>query len=201
VESGGMGGNKARLLYHSLRLYEYKFRTADSAQQITFSTSGNLSLPQGHIRIFKRGAASDVLWGLTALPFGITGRKIRTDLYGNTDTLDAAQIQFPLGSNPIILENVQAMSAVWEMNTLESIRIAPNPASQLVRVDGYCKTPSLLTVTLFNLLGQEVMRLPAEQTAGEFSRQIDVSNLPQGAYLLRVQTPTSSQTQPIQVLR
>ncbi len=201
VESGGMGGNKARLLYHSLRLYEYKFRTVDSAQQITFSTSGNLSLPQGHIRIFKRGVASDVLWGLTALPAGMTGRKIRTDLYGNTDTLDAAQIQFPLGSNPIILENVQTMSAVWEASVLESIRIAPNPASQLVRVDGYCKTPSLLTLTLFNLLGQEVVRLPAEQATGEFSRHIDVSNLSQGAYLLRVQTPTFFTTKPIQVMR
>ncbi|MBL7990073.1 MAG: T9SS type A sorting domain-containing protein [Candidatus Kapabacteria bacterium] len=200
VESG-MGGNKARLLYHSLRLYEYKFRTADSAQQITFSTSSNLSLPQGHIRIFKRGVASDVLWGLTALPNGITGRKVRTDLYGNTDTLDAAQIQFPLGSNPIILENVQTMSAVWEMNPLESVRIAPNPASQLVRVQGYCSTPSSLTLSLCNLLGQETMRLPAEWTMGEFAREIDVSHLPQGSYFLRLQTGTSFITKPVQVLR
>ncbi|MBD1209879.1 MAG: T9SS type A sorting domain-containing protein [Ignavibacteria bacterium] len=59
----------------------------------------------------------------------------------------------------------------------------------------------LLTISLFNLVGQEIVRLSAEWTTGEFSREINVSNLSQGAYFLRLQTPTFSQTKPIQVFR
>lgn len=197
----GAGGNKAMLLYHTLRLYEYKFRDADSARQISFSTSGNLTLPSGHIRFYKKGVASDVVWGLTTLPATITGRKTVTDMYGNADTLDATAIKFPLGTNPVIIETAPTASSVLALQTLEFANVAPNPASQLVRVEGYCSTPSSLTLLLFNLLGQEIIRLPAEWTMGEFVREIDVANLPQGSYFLRLQTGTSFITKPVQVLR
>ncbi len=189
----GMIGNKA------LRLYEYKFRMIDSAQQITFSTAGNLSLPQGHIRIFKRGVASDVLWGLTALPAGITGRKVRTDIYGNADTLDAAQIQFPLGTNPDYPG--KCTNSVWDIKPIESLRVSPNPAQNLVCVSGYMKEPSLLSIAIVNVLGQEVMRFRAEWVVvGEFSREMNVANLPQGAYLLQVRTPLHAITRIIQII-
>lgn len=81
------------------------------------------------------------------------------------------------------------------------LRISPNPAQDFVCVSGYMKEPSLLTFSLVNLLGQEVMRIPAEQISGEFSRQIGISNLPQGSYFLRVQTPAFFQTKSVQVLR
>ncbi len=69
----------------------------------------------------------------------------------------------------------------------EMLAVSPNPASGFIRVSGFVKEPSLLTISVVNLLGQEIMRLPAEWTGmGKFSREISVANLPQGAYLLSV---------------
>jgi hypothetical protein len=69
----------------------------------------------------------------------------------------------------------------------EMLVVSPNPASGFIRVSGFVKEPSLLTISVINLLGQEIMRLPAEWTGmGKFSREISVANLPQGAYLLNV---------------
>lgn len=202
---GSMGGNKARLLYHSLRLYEYKFRTADSAQQITFSTSGNLSLPQGHIRIFQRGAASDVLWGLTALPIGITGRKVRTDLYGNTDTLDASQIRFPLGSTPIILENPPTISSVLTPQKKTDLSISPNPASELVTARFVLPTSERVSLKIFNVLGQEIAQIFDENLpAGEYERSFAIGNwsLVSGTYFIQLNIQNSTlNTIPLQVLR
>jgi hypothetical protein len=85
---------------------------------------------------------------------------------------------------------------------LHNFSIFPNPAQNLVRVSVYLKEPSPLTISLVNLLGQEVVRFPAEWTAaGDFSRQIDVANLPQGAYLLRLQSGISFAIKPIHILK
>ncbi len=198
----GAGGNKAMLLYHTLRLYEYKFRDADSARQISFSTSGNLTLPSGHIRFFKRGVASDVVWGLSALSASIAGRKVRTDMYGNTDTLDAAKITLPLGSNPIILENAPTMSSVAASPSLVAFDVSPNPSSDVVRVNFTLLKPERVQLKLYNTLGQEVTTLlDAELGFGEHSLPLTLIGQPSSFYLLRLQTPTLSQTKPLQVLR
>ncbi len=197
----GPGGNKAMLLYHTLRLYEYKFRDADSARQISFSTSGNLTLPSGHIRFYKKGIATDVAWGLTALPAIITGRKTVTDMYGNADTLDASAIKFPLGTNPVIIENVSVANGVQDAQPLQSISVYPNPASSVITVSGEYSAATPLRLIMVNVLGETVLTVDCGAVTGAFSQNIPVQNLPQGSYFLRLRTPTLFHSQLVQVTR
>ncbi len=201
----GAGGNKAMLLYHTLRLYEYKFRDADSARQISFSTSGNLSLPSGHIRFFKRGVASDVVWGLTALPASIAGRKVRTDMYGNTDThWMQPRLRF-LGSNPIILENAPTMSSVAASPSLVAFDVSPNPSSDVVRVNFTLLKPERVQLKLYNVLGVEVASLLDDEfIAGDHSFHFSTTSIAFSSQMLFVQLKTQSsafKTLPLQVLR
>jgi hypothetical protein len=197
----GPGGNKAMLLYHTLRLYEYKFRDADSARQISFSTSGNLTLPSGHIRFYKKGIATDVAWGLASLPADITGRKTVTDMYGNVDTLNVSAIKLPLGTNPVIIENVSVASGVQDAQPLQSISTYPNPASSIITVSGECSSATLLRLVMVNVLGETVFTVDCGTVTGAFSQNIPVQNLPQGSYFLRLRTPTLFHSQLVQVTR
>jgi hypothetical protein len=197
----GPGGNKAMLLYHTLRLYEYKFRDADSARQISFSTSGNLTLPSGHIRFYKKDIATDVAWGLASLPADITGRKTVTDMYGNVDTLNVSAIKLPLGTNPVIIENVSVASGVQDAQPLQSISAYPNPASSVITVSGECSSATLLRLVMVNVLGETVFTVDCGAVTGVFSQNIPVQNLPQGSYFLRLRTTTLFHSQLVQVTR
>ncbi len=197
----GAGGNKAMLLYHTLRLYEYKFRDSDSARQISFSTSGNLSLPSGHIRLYKKGIATDVAWGLTALPSDISGRKVVTDMYGNTDTLNASAIKLPLSSNPIIIENAATAMSVAEEQPLKSLTAYPNPANGILTVSGECSFSAPLRLWFVNLLGEQVFMLDCGQTVGTFTKSVDVRGFPQGTYFLRVQSGVETRSLLVQIGR
>lgn len=82
--------------------------------------------------------------------------------------------------------------------------ISPNPATDQATVRFTLTQREHVTLKLYNALGVEVASLlDAEVRAGEHSLPVSLSAiaLPQGAYFLRLQTPTFSHTQPVQVLR
>jgi hypothetical protein len=61
--------------------------------------------------------------------------------------------------------------------TETAIELYPNPASNFINISGYGNSNASLSV--FNKLGAEVMSVP-------FAKQIDISNLPKGAYHLKI---------------
>jgi hypothetical protein len=82
--------------------------------------------------------------------------------------------------------------------------ISPNPATDQATVSFTLTQREHATLKLYNALGVEVASLlDAEMIAGEHSLPVSLSAiaLPQGAYFLRLQTPTFSTTKPVQVLR
>jgi hypothetical protein len=80
--------------------------------------------------------------------------------------------------------------------------LAPNPASDEATLRYTLDQPALVSFTLFDALGQEVLRLPAEQRgAGVCSIPFSVATLPAGVYLCRVTAGGQTFTQRIVVAR
>ncbi|MBI1191748.1 MAG: choice-of-anchor D domain-containing protein [Bacteroidetes bacterium] len=68
-----------------------------------------------------------------------------------------------------------------------SASIWPNPTSGLLQWSGHVSRDGLYQVSLFNLTGVEVLRQTLDLQAGVQSFGLDISALPQGTYLLRLQ--------------
>jgi hypothetical protein len=65
----------------------------------------------------------------------------------------------------------------------------PNPASETVSADYSTPKRVTVTATLYNVLGQEVMKVAdAELMVGKYRISFDTKHLAMGAYILRVQT-------------
>jgi dienelactone hydrolase len=87
----------------------------------------------------------------------------------------------------------RSMTNVVE-TVLNAVKIFPNPASNLVFVQGM-EGASMITLT--NVLGQTVMTL----SDGQLPTLLNVSSLPSGIYVLRMQAQNKYFTQTIQVIR
>ena len=74
-------------------------------------------------------------------------------------------------------------------NTDSQITIYPNPSSGLV----YVKGTGLTQVSVFNLMGQEMKHLEAQ----DFTTCIDLTNMPDGTYIIKAVTESGSSTQKI----
>jgi hypothetical protein len=75
---------------------------------------------------------------------------------------------------------------VWSSDrlTADFFRLYPNPASQRIQMDFSLTMDALVEVRISNMMGEEVMRLPAKQyAAGNAEMHIDAGLLPAGVYL------------------
>ncbi|MCU0426602.1 MAG: T9SS type A sorting domain-containing protein [Candidatus Kapabacteria bacterium] len=82
--------------------------------------------------------------------------------------------------------------------------VSPNPAQNLVTVKFTLPTAERVLLKIFNTLGQEVAQILDETlSAGEHERSLDIRDwsLGQGVYVVRLQTPTTTNVQHVQVLR
>jgi hypothetical protein len=86
------------------------------------------------------------------------------------------------------------LTSVREQPAADNIRIAPNPAQNLVTVQDV-EGASILTLT--NVLGQVVLTRNIDVSAVT----LDVSSLPSGVYALKAQTQNRIHIQTLQVLR
>ncbi len=76
--------------------------------------------------------------------------------------------------------------------------IFPNPANDLLRIS-FVQDCQDASVAILNMGGQKVRQISAAGVTGELT--IDVSNLPQGVYLLRVQCGNFLQTEKVRLVR
>lgn len=88
----------------------------------------------------------------------------------------------------------------------EALRLsgpAPNPVSERATLTFAVKTETEAKVTLYDLLGQEVRVLYRDRpTPGQSQRiRLDVSDLPSGTYILRLQAGDRSKTRRMTVVR
>ncbi|MBR5664459.1 MAG: T9SS type A sorting domain-containing protein [Bacteroidales bacterium] len=80
---------------------------------------------------------------------------------------------------------VDTKAAVQHVAQETSLNVFPNPASDRISVE--CET-EMRRVTLCNALGQQMLRVTPNAPQAE----LQVSGLPRGLYLLRVQTASGS---------
>ena len=84
------------------------------------------------------------------------------------------------GGDDVVIDTLfvseNATASIADLTQI-AIELYPNPASNFINISGYGNSNASLSV--FNKLGAEVMSVP-------FARQIDVSNLPKGAYHLKI---------------
>jgi CubicO group peptidase (beta-lactamase class C family) len=78
----------------------------------------------------------------------------------------------------------------------------PNPFSNSTKIGFTLARPGYVTLTFYNILGQEVARLiDGELVAGEHSIMWDVSGLPSGVYYYRLTTRDQSKTRSCLLLK
>lgn len=76
--------------------------------------------------------------------------------------------------------------AVQELSEVTSIRVYPNPATELVRVEIRSKNTGAFTISLANAIGLTIKKFPIKLSLGEESHEIMLSGLPAGFYFLHV---------------
>lgn len=80
--------------------------------------------------------------------------------------------------------------------------LSPNPTSDIIRLQFTLNSTERISIGLYNTLGQPILAILENSLAsGQQEILFNATNLPQGAYILRLQTPTFSHSQVVQVLR
>ena len=106
---------------------------------------------------------------------------------------DIRTYYFTVTGQSAIMESSPSNEAIVDMDTsvgentgLQSVSIYPNPTSGMVSIEG----ANLNQVSVFNLLGEEVRRMAAQ---GEHTT-LDLSDLPDGIYVVKASAETGSQS-------
>lgn len=80
------------------------------------------------------------------------------------------------------------VSSINETNISESINVYPNPATENVNVSLEIANVSDATITISNIIGENVYSKHLGSITGNLNQIIDVSKLETGMYILRLQT-------------
>ena len=84
---------------------------------------------------------------------------------------------------------VALSTSVPNIESLLAAAAYPNPASRDVTIDFNLTTSTKMNIDLFNSLGQKVQSITSQEyTSGRQIEQINVSNLSDGMYFVRMQT-------------
>lgn len=76
-------------------------------------------------------------------------------------------------------------TAVEEIETLDELKLAPNPTTGISLLTAYFSRPVDIELGVFNLHGQQLSRRSYNRTSA-INHPIDLSNLPRGVYLIRL---------------
>jgi thiol-disulfide isomerase/thioredoxin len=86
--------------------------------------------------------------------------------------------------------------------SLEGVRIVPNPASDKATVRFTVTENTTANVTVYDMTGRVVFSTTnADYTTGAHTIDINTSNLPAGAYTVKLQTAKGATTQPLSVVK
>ena len=141
--------------------------TVDLAGAIYISTGGGNG---GNLQYFwNTGATTEDLSGLTAGTYTLTITDLAT---GCTLVIDTFTVDYRI---------VDGLSDVEGLN---SMRLYPNPTSDLIWVDISFQSTKLVEFELYSITGQQLMVFdPKEGTEIQFS--VDMTTYPSGVYLAR----------------
>jgi hypothetical protein len=89
---------------------------------------------------------------------------------------------------------VEPTVGITDIVGLNSIKAYPNPSTGIVNIMSNAKSGGLKTITLLNPIGEEILKVEAEN---QLELSIDFSSQPKGVYLLRLDTENESVIQKV----
>ena len=93
------------------------------------------------------------------------------------------------------VEEACRITTVDEAGIYQNITIYPNPSSTQITIE-LCETPLKNTsLSIYNISGQQLI----SRLVNEPKTEIDISNLPTGIYIVKLQTPKEVITQKLVV--
>jgi hypothetical protein len=102
--------------------------------------------------------------------------------------------QFLIPRYGIVRLTAQNMTTNAQLLSSPTLVVAPNPSNNVIRING---VDGQGTVTIVNTLGQVVLN----QSIIEPASTVDISSLPNGLFLCKIQTPTQLLTMQLSVVR
>jgi hypothetical protein len=103
------------------------------------------------------------------------------------------------GGNLIPLSAV-ATNVSENRTPVAALSVYPNPARDLLNISFELNGTENVTFELYNILGVQVRKMESDK-AGNVSHTINVSDLPQGTYILNVRTPGEVQSKRINIVK
>jgi hypothetical protein len=83
---------------------------------------------------------------------------------------------------------------------VSNLAVFPNPANDMVKIDFDLKKPSHVTVNISDINGKRLIQVLKGKHSGNIRKEINVSELPQGIYLINIEVDGKSATQKINVV-
>lgn len=110
-----------------------------------------------------------------------------TDATGCTNTTCYQFALLRVTNNPVTINVVQGTTGVTETNLLQSLMVAPNPATETTNVNFNILNDTEVTYSVKNLAGQTVFTSPsAIYSTGSHKIELNVADYPAGLYLLEI---------------
>jgi len=185
--------------------YDYVFKTTDGGEtwhkilDSTIITRGNNALKQmAHMHIYDENTLIIYGWEIYyTKDGGETWHCFALDYEGHYSGLHSAFLNSQEeifaragsigGTAPSGLYLWHKHSSISELSQLLSLQVYPNPTEAHTTVSVDLETAGNLTITLNNLLGQELMVIHNDfAPAGEFTRTFSINTLSKGVYYLKI---------------
>ncbi len=106
----------------------------------------------------------------------------------------------------ITAENVlsidESSAYLISKNSISISAIEPNPSSDVIRFTYGVNTPQNISIAIYNIYGERVMAISDGYISeGTYNKEMDISNLPSGAYYLQILGKDGQVNQMISVVR
>lgn len=107
--------------------------------------------------------------------------------YTMNDTVTVTLIATgPCGSDTIT-QTVEVNSVGIDNGLSRFVKVYPNPSNGAFTVAFSEMNASSVSVSVYNVHGQEILTEVSDQTVGTFTSNMDISNHPEGTYLLKIE--------------
>jgi len=100
-----------------------------------------------------------------------------------------------LDLSPVIVAGINAPE-----ENIGSFAIYPNPADQVLYISGQAVNGEPVTIEIVDIMGR-VVYSETDQSSGMLNKQIDISNLANGTYIIKVETVNAVSTEKIVIQR
>lgn len=85
-------------------------------------------------------------------------------------------------------------TAIDEVDALNSIKVFPNPSNGIINIEFNNVNSNIVNIDVTDMIGRQVFTLQDKPLQQHYNKQVDLSNLEKGIYVLRLTTDTSINT-------